>query len=146
MLTHPTLDHLRALWRSFGVGEPPGEDEETMPGTIPSRWRRTSAFLTHPSFHTYHAESSMLRYLRRLADKDLALDRTFNEYLTWTAAHGLPAAPRPLAVLERDGYGWVEFAEHESLAGGALVTDLLLTEYGPLTEMPAHSKRTKGSG
>jgi type 2 lantibiotic biosynthesis protein LanM len=48
--------------------------------------------------------------------RDLALDRTFNDCLTWSAAHGLPAAPRALEVLEREGYGWVEFASHESLA------------------------------
>ncbi|MSY82661.1 MAG: aminomethyl-transferring glycine dehydrogenase, partial [Actinobacteria bacterium] len=37
---------------------------------------RTTQFLTHPLFHTFHSETSMLRYLRALADKDLALDRT----------------------------------------------------------------------
>lgn len=42
----------------------------------PSALRRSSRFLTHPVFHTHHSETSMLRYLRRLADKDLALDRS----------------------------------------------------------------------
>ncbi|MDQ2797100.1 MAG: aminomethyl-transferring glycine dehydrogenase, partial [Actinomycetota bacterium] len=36
---------------------------------------RTSDFLTHPVFHAHHSETSMLRYLRRLADRDFALDR-----------------------------------------------------------------------
>ncbi|MBE7523096.1 MAG: aminomethyl-transferring glycine dehydrogenase [Burkholderiales bacterium] len=36
---------------------------------------RTSAYLTHPVFHRYRSETAMLRYLRRLADRDLALDR-----------------------------------------------------------------------
>ena len=36
---------------------------------------RTSDFLTHPVFHTHHSETSMLRYLRTLADRDYALDR-----------------------------------------------------------------------
>ena len=36
---------------------------------------RTSAFLTHPTFNRYHSETEMMRYLRRLADKDIALDR-----------------------------------------------------------------------
>ena len=36
----------------------------------------TSQFLTHPVFHAHHSETAMLRYLRRLADKDLALDRS----------------------------------------------------------------------
>jgi glycine dehydrogenase len=36
---------------------------------------RVSSYLTHPVFNSYHAETDMLRYLRRLADKDIALDR-----------------------------------------------------------------------
>ena len=45
-------------------------------GAIPTALRRTSEYLTHPVFHRYHSEHQMLRYLRRLADRDLALDRT----------------------------------------------------------------------
>src|SRR4051794_29646205 len=37
---------------------------------------RTEPFLTHPVFHEHHSETAMLRYLRRLADKDVALDRS----------------------------------------------------------------------
>jgi glycine dehydrogenase len=43
---------------------------------FPQALARTSAFLSHPTFNRYHAEHEMLRYLRALADKDLALDRT----------------------------------------------------------------------
>ncbi|MFK3737133.1 aminomethyl-transferring glycine dehydrogenase [Massilia sp. TN1-12] len=43
---------------------------------FPAALSRSSAYLTHPTFHRYHAEHEMLRYLRALADKDLALDRT----------------------------------------------------------------------
>ncbi|MBC7711651.1 MAG: aminomethyl-transferring glycine dehydrogenase subunit GcvPA, partial [Rhizobacter sp.] len=43
---------------------------------IPENLRRTTAILTHPVFNTHHSETEMLRYLRRLSDKDLALDRT----------------------------------------------------------------------
>ncbi len=42
---------------------------------IPKDERRTSEYLTHPVFHEHHSETEMLRYLRRLADKDVALDR-----------------------------------------------------------------------
>ena len=45
-------------------------------GGIPNHLRRTTPILTHPVFNTHHSETEMLRYLRRLADKDLALDRT----------------------------------------------------------------------
>ena len=43
---------------------------------IPAALRRTSAYLTHPVFHRHRSETAMLRYLRLLSDKDLALDRT----------------------------------------------------------------------
>ena len=43
---------------------------------IPPALRRSSPYLTHPVFNRYHSETEMLRYLRSLADKDLALDRS----------------------------------------------------------------------
>jgi glycine dehydrogenase len=43
---------------------------------FPKALARTTAYLTHPTFNRYHSEHEMLRYLRQLADKDLALDRT----------------------------------------------------------------------
>jgi glycine dehydrogenase len=52
-------------------GSSPGES----PGGIPAGQARTSDFLTHPVFHEHHSETEMLRYLRRLADRDVALDR-----------------------------------------------------------------------
>ena len=42
---------------------------------LPDNLRRQSAYLTHPVFNRYHSETEMLRYLRQLMDKDLALDR-----------------------------------------------------------------------
>jgi glycine dehydrogenase len=68
------------LWRLFaGAGHKApafAAIEAGAPDRLPATLRRTSAFLTHPVFNTYHCETDMLRYLRRLADKDLALDRT----------------------------------------------------------------------
>ena len=43
---------------------------------IPASFARTSTYLTHPVFNTNHSETGMMRYLRNLADRDLALDRT----------------------------------------------------------------------
>ncbi|HVC37842.1 MAG TPA: aminomethyl-transferring glycine dehydrogenase, partial [Gammaproteobacteria bacterium] len=43
---------------------------------VPDSLTRTSAYLAHPVFNRYHSEHEMLRYLRSLADKDLALDRS----------------------------------------------------------------------
>ncbi|MFT3777862.1 MAG: aminomethyl-transferring glycine dehydrogenase [Ottowia sp.] len=68
------------LWRIFaGEGKPlPDFDalEQSAPDLIPPELRRTSAYLTHPVFNTHHSETGMLRYIRSLSDKDLALDRS----------------------------------------------------------------------
>lgn len=44
--------------------------------TFPASFRRTSEFLTHPVFNTYHSETSMMRYIKKLENRDLALNRT----------------------------------------------------------------------
>jgi glycine dehydrogenase len=50
--------------------------EKGIESLIPAYLRRSSDFLTHPVFNTYHSETGMLRYIRMLSDKDLALDRS----------------------------------------------------------------------
>lgn len=50
--------------------------EKGIEPAIPPELRRTSDYLTHPVFNTHHSETGMLRYIRSLSDKDLALDRT----------------------------------------------------------------------
>ena len=50
--------------------------EDASSTDLPKDLLRTSAFLTHPIFNTNHSETAMMRYLRNLADRDLALDRT----------------------------------------------------------------------
>ena len=50
--------------------------DEGAPSLIPEALQRRSAFLTHPVFNTHHSETAMLRYIRSLSDKDLALDRS----------------------------------------------------------------------
>ena len=52
------------------------EFEKGIEPLIPADLRRSSAFLTHPVFNTHHSETGMLRYIRMLGDKDLALDRS----------------------------------------------------------------------
>ncbi len=74
-----TRDDIRALWRLFaGAREMPdfARFEAGVTPLIPAALRRSSAFLTHPVFNRHHSETGMLRYIRRLSDKDLALDRT----------------------------------------------------------------------
>ncbi|HET9669455.1 MAG TPA: aminomethyl-transferring glycine dehydrogenase [Casimicrobiaceae bacterium] len=67
------------LWRIF-AGRDVAFDVDAIDAAVDDRFAaplsRTSAFLTHPVFRRHRSETRMLRYLRRLADKDLALDRT----------------------------------------------------------------------
>jgi glycine dehydrogenase len=75
-----TRADVQALWKLFGVSaEVDALDREidaAQEAAIPAGLRRTTPFLTHPVFNAHHSEHEMLRYLRSLADKDLALDRT----------------------------------------------------------------------
>ncbi|MFI0462475.1 aminomethyl-transferring glycine dehydrogenase [Saccharopolyspora sp. 5N102] len=72
-----TRAHLATVWQAFGVtgGDVDELDIET-PDALPAALERTSEYLTHPVFHTHRSETSLLRYLRRLSDKDIALDRS----------------------------------------------------------------------
>ncbi|MEQ9336823.1 MAG: aminomethyl-transferring glycine dehydrogenase, partial [Miltoncostaeaceae bacterium] len=65
-----------AVWRAFGVEGDPDALDAAAPAGLPDALRRDDDILTHPVFHRYRTEHEMLRYLRRLADRDLALDRT----------------------------------------------------------------------
>jgi len=75
-----TRDDIVALWGVFakdGQVLPKLADfERGIAPMIPDGLRRKSSFLTHPVFNRHHSETEMLRYLRSLADKDLALDRS----------------------------------------------------------------------
>ncbi|MDQ2697009.1 MAG: aminomethyl-transferring glycine dehydrogenase [Pseudomonadota bacterium] len=74
-----TAADVETLWRAFaapGAMLPAFADlEPETPDALPAGLARRSAFLTHPVFNSHHSETRMLRYLRQLADKDLALDR-----------------------------------------------------------------------
>jgi glycine dehydrogenase len=74
-----TRADVEAIWNVF-AGHPVGftvaDLEREAPEAIPAALARTSAYLAHPVFNRYHSETEMLRYLRRLADKDVALDRS----------------------------------------------------------------------
>ncbi|MFF3771088.1 aminomethyl-transferring glycine dehydrogenase [Streptomyces sp. NPDC002232] len=66
---------LAAVWGAFGVeGDIEALDAATE-DAIPASLLRSDAYLTHPVFHAHRSETSMLRYLRKLADRDYALDR-----------------------------------------------------------------------
>ncbi|NED98383.1 aminomethyl-transferring glycine dehydrogenase [Phytoactinopolyspora alkaliphila] len=104
---------IAVVLKIFGTGVESGAEVRS---AIPGELRRTSEFLTHPVFNVHRSETSMLRYLRRLADKDYALDRgmiplgsctmklnaaTEMESITWPGFAGIhPFAP----VEQAEGY------------------------------------------
>ncbi len=65
-------DVLRRVLRAFGISEAPPPKAEI---GFPEAMLRKTDYLTHPVFHMNRAESEMMRYMRRLSDRDLALDR-----------------------------------------------------------------------
>jgi glycine dehydrogenase len=69
-----TPGDVASVLAAFGCPAP-GPDADAG-DRLPAELRRTSAFLEHPAFTTLHSETSLLRELRRLADQDLALDRS----------------------------------------------------------------------
>ncbi|CAB4840777.1 MAG: aminomethyl-transferring glycine dehydrogenase [Actinobacteria bacterium] len=72
------------------------------PSKISDSVKRSSAYLQHPVFNTYFSETSMLRYLRTLADRDLALDRTMIPLGSCTMKLN--------ATTEMEAVTWPEFA------------------------------------
>jgi glycine dehydrogenase len=75
-----TIEDVQALWKLFAPADKVvpvfSAVEVGVADRIPAGLVRTSDFLNHPVFNRHHSETKMLRYLRMLADKDLALDRT----------------------------------------------------------------------
>ncbi|MQY44201.1 aminomethyl-transferring glycine dehydrogenase [Epibacterium sp. SM1969] len=66
------FDTIEAVWRAFGIDRKATRDQAYR---LPDAHLRTSEYLTHPTFQRNRAEAEMTRYMRRLADRDLALDR-----------------------------------------------------------------------
>ncbi|WP_327685304.1 aminomethyl-transferring glycine dehydrogenase [Streptomyces sp. NBC_00467] len=66
---------LTAVWGAFGVDADIEALDASSADTLPESLLRTDDYLTHPVFHQNRSETAMLRYLRRLADRDYALDR-----------------------------------------------------------------------
>jgi glycine cleavage system P protein (glycine dehydrogenase) len=70
-----TPDLVEAMWRAFGGQLSYAEVEAAARESLPAELKRVSRFLTHPVFHAHRSETEMLRYMRKLSDRDLALDR-----------------------------------------------------------------------
>ncbi|KUP96287.1 aminomethyl-transferring glycine dehydrogenase [Thermobifida cellulosilytica] len=120
-----TAEHVATVLRAFGASAPPQAGEA--PAALPAELARDVDYLSHPVFHAHRSETSLLRYLRRLADRDLALDRTMiplgsctmklnataeMEAITWPAFADLhPFAPldqaEGLVRIVRDLEAWL---------------------------------------
>lgn len=70
-----TRAQLAAVWGAFGVTADIDALDVATEDALPADALRSDAYLTHPVFHAHRSETAMLRYLRRLADRDYALDR-----------------------------------------------------------------------
>ena len=114
-----TREDIAALWQLFAK---PGQALPDIAAgaagiepMIPPELRRRSAYLTHPVFNTHHSETEMLRYIRSLSDKDLALDRCMIPLGSCTMKLNATAEMVPIT--------WPEFAQvhpfapREQLAG-----------------------------
>ncbi len=122
-----TRDDIASLWSWFaapGQALPRVDDHaQGIALRIPDALRRSSPFLTHPVFNTHHSETEMLRYLRRLSDKDLALDRSMIPLGSCTMKLNATSEMIPIT--------WPEFADihpfapADQLQGYALLNEQL---------------------
>jgi glycine dehydrogenase len=123
-----TRGDVKLLWTIFGPAGAATPDFESLEATtadaLPTDLERSLPFLSHPTFNRYHSETEMMRYLRRLADKDVALDRSMIPLgsctmklnavsemapVTWPEfAHVHPFAPANQTVGYREMIGGLE--------------------------------------
>jgi glycine dehydrogenase len=71
-----TAATVEAVWRAFGGDFAFADIAGSAPLVVPPNLVRRTPFLEHPVFHLYRSETELLRYMRRLSDRDLALDRS----------------------------------------------------------------------
>ena len=93
--------HVAAVLDAFGCRRPPSSAGAEIA-------TRTSEFLTHPAFTQYRTETAMMRYLRTLADKDIALDRSMIPLGSCTMKLN--------AAAEMESITWPEFARQHPFA------------------------------
>ncbi len=101
-----TRADVERVWRIFAGNDVEFSVAALDPATadaLPAALERTTPFLTHPTFNRYHCETEMLRYLRRLADLDLALDRAMIPLGSCTMKLNATAEMIPVT--------WPEFAD-----------------------------------
>ena len=104
-------EHTEAIWRAFGIERK--DDDLTHHYRLPEALVRTSSYLTHPVFHMNRAEAELTRYMRRLADRDLALDRAMIPLGSCTMKLN--------ATAEMMALSWREFSDVHPFAPAAQV-------------------------
>jgi len=100
-----TREDLSAVWSAFGRGDVEPYADKLDAGSddlLPTALHRESSYLSHPVFNTHRSETAMLRYLRRLSDQDLALDRSMIPLGSCTMKLN--------ATAEMEAITWPEFA------------------------------------
>jgi glycine dehydrogenase len=105
------------VWAAFGISASVDDLDLAVGSAIPPALQRTSDFLTHPVFNTHHSETEMLRYLRKLMDRDLALDRAMIPLGSCTMKLNATAEMIPVT--------WPEFGAIHPFAPGDQTTGYL---------------------
>lgn len=118
---------VETLWKLFATNDQTVPDFAALAATaearLPAELKRQSPILSHPVFNRYHSETELMRYLRRLADKDLALDRTMIPLGSCTMK--LNAASEMIPVTWAEFGNLHPFAPAEQSAGYQQLTDEL---------------------
>jgi glycine dehydrogenase len=129
-----TRDDIKALWWVFAQGKlVPGFErfEGGIATLIPAELMRSSAYLGHPVFNSHHSETEMLRYMRSLSDKDLALDRSMIPLGSCTMK--LNATSEMIPVTWPEFANIHPFAPAEQLQGYALLDRQLCSWLSQIT-------------
>ncbi|SEW29392.1 glycine dehydrogenase [Aliiroseovarius sediminilitoris] len=134
--TRPAV--IEGVWRAFGITR--SYDDSDNEYRLPDASLRTSDYLTHPVFHMNRAETEMMRYMRRLADRDLALDRAMIPLGSCTMK--LNAAAEMMPVTWRE-FAYIHPMAPESQVEGysEMIEDLkqklcLITGYDDMSMQP----------
>ena len=138
-----TADDVAKLLQSFGISSGEiniGELESSTQSTIPAQLNRTSAFLTHEVFRRYHCETEMLRYLKRLENKDFSLTHGMIPLGSCTMKLNATAEMIPITL---DGFANLHpFAPREQWSGYQKMIDQLrdwlieITGYDAMSMQP----------
>ena len=128
---------LRLVAEAFGVSADDAALDVAGPDALPGELRRRTPFLTHPVFADHRSETAMLRYLRKLSDKDLALDRTMIPLGSCTMK--LNAATEMAAITWPEFAGMHPFAPVEQARGYAQLIQELCDGLAEITGYAAVS-------